>query len=201
MTRQIALIILILSGAPLFQIVRRRRGMRGIIHEPDLKKSKGGSMLKAKDIMTTDIISVSPEEEIAQAAKLLLEKRINGVPVVSETGELVGILCQSDLIAQQKDIPIPSLFTLLDGFMPLTSLKRLDKEVQKIAATKVAEAMTPDPVSVSPDSEIEDVAALMVDKNYHTLPVVEAGQLVGIVGKVDVLRTLLSAEEQKTHNS
>ena len=149
-------------------------------------------MLKAKDIMTGEVITISPETEIAQAAKLLLKNRINGVPVIDDAGELVGILCQSDLIIQQKNIPLPSLFTLLDGFIPLTSSKKLDKEVAKIAATKVADAMTANPVTVNPDTGIEEVAALMVEKSYHTLPVVDAGKLVGIVGKEDVLRTLIS---------
>jgi len=149
-------------------------------------------MITAKDIMTKEVISVTPETEIAQAAKLLLTNRINGVPVINDTGELVGILCQSDLIIQQKNIPIPSLFTLLDGFIPLTSSKKLDKEVEKIAATKVANAMTSDPVTVNSDTGIEDVAALMVEKSYHTLPVVDTGKLVGIVGKEDVLRTLIT---------
>ncbi len=148
-------------------------------------------MLSAKDIMTRKVITATPDTEIAQAAKLLLEERINGLPVVNQAGEVVGILCQSDLIAQQKDIPLPSLFTLLDGFMPLTSLKRLDREVKKIAATKVADAMTANPVSIGPDSPIEDIAALMVDKNFHSLPVVDEGRLVGIVGKEDILRTLV----------
>ena len=147
-------------------------------------------MLKVKDIMTREVISASPETDIAQAAKMLLTNRINGVPVINDSGELVGILCQSDLIAQQKNIPIPSLFTLLDGYISLTLSKRLDKEVEKIAATNVADAMTPDPVTVSPDTGIEEVAALMVERNYHTLPVVDAGNLVGIVGKEDVLRTV-----------
>jgi CBS domain-containing protein len=150
------------------------------------------AMIKAKDIMTKEIITVNPETEIAQAAGLLLEKRINGVPVVNDSGTLVGILCQSDLIAQQKNIPIPSLFTLLDGYIPLTLSKHLDKEVEKIAASKVAEAMTPNPVTVEPETDIERVAVLMVEKNYHTLPVIEEGKLVGIVGKEDVLRTLIS---------
>jgi len=149
-------------------------------------------MIKAKDIMTRDIITVNPAMEIAQAAGLLLEKRINGVPVVNDSGTLVGILCQSDLIAQQKNIPIPSLFTLLDGYISLTLSKRLDREVAKIAAAKVAEAMTPNPVTVEPETDIEKVAALMVEKNYHTLPVIEEGRLVGIVGKEDVLRTIIS---------
>jgi CBS-domain-containing membrane protein len=148
-------------------------------------------MITAKDIMTRDVITISPETEIAQAAKLLLENRINGVPVVNEAGELVGILCQSDLIIQQKNIPIPSLFTLLDGFIPLTSSKKIDKEVEKIAAAKAEDAMTANPVTVNPDTGIEEVAALMVEKSYHTLPVVDAGKLVGIVGKEDVLRTLI----------
>ena len=148
-------------------------------------------MITAKDIMTREVITISPETEIAQAAQLLLTNRINGVPVVNDAGELVGILCQSDLIIQQKNIPIPSLFTLLDGFIPLTSSKKLDREVEKIAATKVEDAMTANPVTVNPDTGIEEVAAFMVEKNYHTLPVVDGGKLVGIVGKEDVLKTLI----------
>jgi len=149
-------------------------------------------MLKVKDIMTREVKTVSPETEITQAASLLLSERINGVPVVNKTGELVGILCQSDLIAQQKSIPIPSLFTLLDGYVPLNLLNRLDREVEKIVAIKVENAMTPNPITVTSDTDIEKVAGLMVGKNYHTLPVVDGGKLVGIVGKEDVLRTLLT---------
>jgi len=149
-------------------------------------------MITAKDIMTREVVTISPDTEIAQVAKLLLTKRINGVPVVNDSGELVGILCQSDIIIQQKNIPIPSLFTLLDGYIPLPSSKKLDREVDKIMATKAADAMTANPVTVHPDTEIEKIAALMVEKNYHTLPVVDAGKLVGIVGKEDVLKTLIS---------
>ncbi|RLB93589.1 MAG: hypothetical protein DRH50_07675 [Deltaproteobacteria bacterium] len=148
-------------------------------------------MMIAKDIMTKDIITVSPEAEIAQATKLLVEKGINGVPVVDGKGNLVGIICQSDLIAEQKKLPIPSLFTFLDGFIRLTSIKHLEKEVRKIAAITVADAMTPNPVTVKPETSLEEVATLMVEKNFHTLPVMEAGKLVGVIGKEDVLKTLM----------
>jgi CBS domain-containing protein len=148
-------------------------------------------MLKVKDIMTKELITVSPDTEIAQATKLLLENRINGIPVTDETGKLVGILCQSDLISQQKKLPIPSFFTFLDGLITLTSIKQIEKQVQKIAAITVSQAMTPNPVTVQTDTDIEKVAALMVDKNFHTLPVVDEGKLVGIVGKEDILKTLI----------
>jgi CBS domain-containing protein len=149
-------------------------------------------MLKVKDIMTKELITVSPETEITSAAKILLENRINGLPVVDDSGKLVGILCQSDLVAQQKRIPIPSVYTLLDSFIPLTSFRRIDKEVKKIAALKVEQAMTPDPVTIGPETDIEDVARLMVDKKYHTLPVMDGDKIVGVVGKEDVLKTLLA---------
>ena len=151
-------------------------------------------MLKVKDIMTTDVISVTPQTEIVHAAKLLLGKRINGVPVVDEKGTLVGILCESDLIIQQKKFPVPSLFTLLDGLVPLTSMKRLKAEVQKMSAVIVADAMTPNPLTVAPETTVEEVATIMVGRKFHTLPVVDEGRLLGIVGKDDILKTLLPDE-------
>jgi len=147
--------------------------------------------MKVRDIMTRELITVSPETEIIHATKLLLENRINGVPVTDKTGKLVGILCQSDLIAQQKKLPTPSFFTFLDGLIPITSMKQFERQVQKIAATIVAQAMTPNPVTVRPDTDIAEVAALMVDKNFHTIPVMDEGKLVGIVGKEDILKTLM----------
>jgi len=150
-------------------------------------------MIKSAEIMTREVITVTPDMEIAQAAGILLDHHINGAPVVDSRGNLLGILCQSDLIAQQKQLPLPSLFTFLDGFIPLSSTKQLEKEVSKIAATTVAMAMTGNPVTVTPDTGIEAVAGLMVDNNFHTLPVVEAEKLVGVVGKEDVLRTLIAS--------
>ena len=152
-------------------------------------------MITAREIMTTDLITVAPNMDIVTAARILLDNRINGAPVVDESGHLLGILCQSDLIAQQKKLPIPTLFTFLDSVIQLTSSKKIQKQVQKIAALKVSDSMTPEPVAVQPDTQIETVAALMVDSNFHTLPVVEGFSLVGIIGKEDVLRTLLPISE------
>jgi CBS domain-containing protein len=91
---------------------------------------------------------------------------------------------------------LPSLFTFLDGFITLSSMKGIEKEARKIAALTVADAMTRNPVSVGPDSTIETVAALMVDRNFHTLPVVVDGAVVGVVGQSDVLSTIASASRE-----
>jgi len=151
-------------------------------------------MITVSQIMTTELITLTPETEITKAAEILLTNRINGAPVVDETGRLVGILCQSDLVAQQKNLPVPTVFSLLEGYIQL-STRKIEKQVKKIAALTVAEAMTPDPVTVRPDTGIEAVAALMVDNNFHTLPVLDDQTLVGIVGKEDVLRTLVTPHD------
>lgn len=148
---------------------------------------------KVREIMTASPVTIGPEAEVVQAARLMLDLRINGLPVVDADGRLVGVICQSDLIAEQKKAPLPSFFTLLDAYIPLTSLKHLEREVEKIAAATVAQAMTPDPVSVGPETSIDEAAGLMVDRGFHTLPVVEGGRLVGVLGKEDLLKMLLPA--------
>ena len=74
-----------------------------------------------KEIMTENPITVTLNTEITKATEILLDRRINGVPVVDDTGKLVGLLCQSDIIAQQKKLPVPSLFSFLDGYISLSS--------------------------------------------------------------------------------
>ncbi len=155
-------------------------------------------MTTARDIMTKDVITLTPETDILQAARVLLDNGINGAPVIDESGRVTGLLCQSDLVIQQKRLPIPSVFALLDMAIPLKSSRQIEKQVNKMAALKVSEAMTENPVTVNPDTDIETIAALMVDNNFHTLPVVENYRLVGVIGKEDVLRTLLPKPGENT---
>ncbi len=148
-------------------------------------------MRTAQDIMTRSVLTISPDADITEAAKVLLDKQINGLPVIDASGNLVGIICQSDLVRMQKSLPIPSLFTLLDGFVPLSSTALLETEVKRIAASKVSDAMTSKVVTIPGDMGLDEIAALMVDKKFHTLPVVEKGRLVGVVGKKDIIKTLI----------
>jgi len=153
-------------------------------------------MLKASDIMTPDPVTLSPDCDILAAAKLLLDRKINGAPVVDASGKLLGVLTQSDLVAQQKQVTMPSIFAMLDGFIALSSREDFEREIQKIAATKVSQAMTTHPKFVSPQTPIDEIATVMVNEKLYTLPVVDSGKLVGVVGKEDILRTLLEHQHK-----
>jgi len=151
-------------------------------------------MIKAKDVMETNIISITPDTEIPKAVKILLDNHINGAPVVNDKEEIVGILCQSDLIFQQKEMPIPPIFTILDSIIPLSSSKKLEETLQKISAATVEQAMIKNPVTVTADTLVSEIASLMVEKHFHTIPVVDGKRLLGIIGKEDILKTLISKE-------
>ena len=148
-------------------------------------------MLTAKDIMTAPPITLAPDTDIVAAGRLLLEKKINGMPVVDEDGTLVGVICQSDLVAQQKKLTMPSVFTLLDGMIPLSSQADMEKEIRKMSAVDVSQAMTTPPVSVGLTTPLDEVASMMVDRKLYTLPVVDGGKVVGVIGKEDILKTLV----------
>ena len=150
-------------------------------------------MRTARDIMTPDPITISPEAPIAEAVKILLDKHFNGLPVIDAQGALVGVICQSDLVAQQQKLEIPSMFTLLDGFIPLPGWKKAEQDFAKMNALTVGQAMTTSPVTTSPDTPLEDLASLMVKAKYYSLPVMENGKIVGIIGKEDILRTLVAS--------
>ncbi len=157
------------------------------------REVKQDHIITARDIMETNVIKVSPGTDIIKAAKIFMENHINGLPVVDVDDTLQGILCQSDLIYQYKKVSIPPVFSMLDGMISLSSPKKLDNEIQKIAAVNVGQAMVKNPVTAHLDMPISVIASLMVEKHFHTIPVVDQNKLVGVIGKEDVLKVLISA--------
>ena len=143
-------------------------------------------MLKARDIMTEDVITIRPEATVEELARLLIDHRISGVPVVDDTGGLIGIVTENDLIAQNKRLHIPTIIRLFDAYIMLGS-GRMEEEIRKMAATTVGEICTKDVVTVKEDTTLEDIATIMSEKGIHLLPVVKNSRVIGIIGKADVV--------------
>lgn len=149
-------------------------------------------MLKAKDIMSTDVITVSPETTVKELAKLLEAHNISGAPVVDSQNSIVGVVTEADLIDQNKKIHIPTVVTILDSVFYLENPDKMEKEMKKIAGTSVAEICTEKPITLTENTPLDEIATIMSEKGVHTLPVTdEAGKLVGIVGRKDIIRTII----------
>jgi predicted transcriptional regulator len=147
-------------------------------------------MLTAQDIMTREVITVNENTGVRELAALLLTNNISGAPVVDDAGTVVGVVTESDLIFQNKRVHLPTAFALLDAFVFLERPDRTEQELKKIAGAKVGDICSRKLISVGPGTELEELATLMTEKQVHTLPVMQDGQLVGVIGKSDILRTI-----------
>lgn len=147
-------------------------------------------MLTARDIMTREVVSIRPEASVEELAKLLEEHRISGVPVLDKTGGLVGVVTQSDLVQRSRDLELPPALNILDFHLFLEMPSHFKKRLEKLLGNKVRDVMTADPLSIAPDTPVNEIAGLMTAQGVHTLPVLAEGKLVGIVGKLDLIRGL-----------
>ena len=147
-------------------------------------------MLQAKDIMTPEVITVSPEMSLPDLSKLFIEKQKNGFPVVDSSGKLIGVVTEKDLIDQNKQLHMPTVIALFDAVIYLDSQKKFEEELKRFTGTRVEDICSRDVITVAPDTPLSQVASIMAENSIHTLPVVEEGRLVGVIGKRDVIRGL-----------
>ncbi len=147
-------------------------------------------MTKVADIMTREVVTVTPDTSLRDLAKLLTDRNINGVPVVDDENQVIGVICESDLVAKDRPLHIPTMFVILDSFIPLENPWRLAREYKRLAATKVEDIYSRPAVTVEPETDVYEVARLMGDEKYYTIPVVSGGRLVGVIGKGDLIRSM-----------
>ncbi len=151
---------------------------------------RGAKMLTAKDIMTRNVVTLSPETSIEELASLLVKNQISGVPVVDETGNLYGIVTENDLISRNKRLHIPTVVYFLDAAIYLESSKKFEQEVKRLTASKVGDICNRKVVTVTEDATVIDIATIMAEKKVHLLPVVRNGKVTGIIGKRDLVRAV-----------
>jgi CBS domain-containing protein len=149
-------------------------------------------MLTAFDIMTKDVIAVTTETTIRELAEIMTRHRIGSVPVVDDKGALIGIVTESDLIEQDKNFHIPTVISLFDWVIYLESEKKFEKELKRMTGQTVGDIYTKEAMTVEPQTTISEIADIMCDKRIHSLPVVDAGKLVGIVSRIDLIRSMVS---------
>lgn len=147
-------------------------------------------MLTAKDIMTKDVITVTPDMPVDKLAGVLWQNKVSGAVVVEEDGNLYGVVTESDLIDQNKKFHIPTVITILDTFIFFEKTSKIDKEIKKMTGTAVKDICTTDPITVKEDTPLDEIADIMAEKHVHTLPVLKDGRVVGVVGKSDIIKTI-----------
>jgi CBS domain-containing protein len=145
--------------------------------------------MQVKSVMTKRVISVEPRTPLKEVARLLVSKRVSGLPVVDEDGSVLGVVSEGDILVKERGRP--GRATLLDHLLDSN-----DDEATKHDARDAADAMTSPPITIRPDRPIAEAAALMLDRSVNRLPVVDHhGKLLGIVTRADLVRAFVRDDE------
>lgn len=147
-------------------------------------------MPTAKDIMTTEVITVRMDTTVNELAEILWKNKISGAPVLDDEGNVVSVVTENDLIDQSKKFHIPTMISLIDSVIFLESSKKIEAEIKKMAGNTVRDICAKKLVSVPGDAGIDEIATIMAEKKVHTLPVLQEGRLIGVIGKTDIIRTM-----------
>lgn len=147
-------------------------------------------MKTAADIMTREVTSVREETGVDELARLFVETRYSAMPVLDAAGKLVGIVTETDLVEMDKPLHIPTVVSLFDWVLYLESEKKFEEQLKKITARKVGEICSREPVTCTPQTPVSEIARLMSEKKSHLLPVLDGESLVGVVARLDVIRSL-----------
>ena len=145
--------------------------------------------MKAKDVMTSPVISVEPDASIWQAVRIMLQRQISGLPVIDQKGGLVGIVTEGDFlrraeIGTQRRRPRWLEYLIGPG--------RLADEYTRSHGRKVSEIMTADPLTITEDAPLDEIVRLMEKRQIKRLPVVREQQVVGIVSRANLVHALAS---------
>ena len=147
-------------------------------------------MKTASDIMTQDVVTVNKNQPIGDLSKIFIENHFNGVPVLDNTGKVVGVVTQGDLIEQNKNLHIPTVIALFDAVLFLESEKKFEDDLKKITGSKIEDIYHKNLITVSPDTDLNEIITLMAEKDIHTLPVLDGDKLIGIIGKRNIIREM-----------
>ena len=144
-----------------------------------------------QSIMSTDVAILRPHQTLAEAADLLADRGIGAAPVVDETGTVVGLLRDEDLIATEARLHLPTTIAILGVDFTLPSqIRRYDEELRQAIAATVGGAMESDFPSLTPDASIEDAATLMHESDVTHVVILDVGKAAGIVARGDLVRFL-----------
>ncbi len=152
--------------------------------------------MEARDIMTRDVVTVSPDTSVHDIAGLMAEKHISGLPVLSPDGQIIGMVSQSDLL-HRTEIGTERGRARKWWFGIFADSNALAREYAKAHGLRAQDVMSRYVVSVRDDAELRDVADILDNHSIKRVPVVRDGRLVGVISRGDLVRTLSQVQISK----
>lgn len=146
--------------------------------------------MKAMDVMVRDVVTVKADDEIVRAARLLAEHDVSALPVIDETGAVVGVLSEADLMRREEIGTGKQRPWWLEAVMPGSALAH---DFAREHGRKVGEVMTADVISAGEETPVGEIANLLEKHRIKRVPILRDGKLVGIVSRSNLIQALATA--------
>lgn len=144
------------------------------------------------DVMTTEVLTFTADQNVQDAMQQLVARNIDAGPVLDADGAVVGMLSTGDLIVEEARVHFPTIVNFLGVNVTLPSKHNdLDETMAKALGASVGEVMTAKPITIDAAASVEDAATVLHDNDLSRLPVVDAGQLVGLIARGDIVRAIV----------
>jgi CBS domain-containing protein len=144
-------------------------------------------------VMTADPLTFRVDDKVEDAMRQLAARGFAGAPVVDADGKLAGLLSDDDLIVAESRLHLPTVISILGAYIEWPpSQKHFEEDLRKAVGASVGEVMSRDPITCRPDDTLEAVATSMHEHDVDRLPVVDAGRVVGIITRGDLVRAMVS---------
>jgi CBS domain-containing protein len=143
-----------------------------------------------RDVMTSQVTTLRPDQSFEEAADTLADKQIGAAPVVDAGGKVVGLLRDEDLIVSESNLHVPTMLNFFGVDFPIPGQqKHFEEELKRMVAATVQDLMATEFATAGPDETLADVATKMHEDDVTHMPVVDAGgKLVGIISRGDIVR-------------
>jgi CBS domain-containing protein len=149
--------------------------------------------MNVRDMMTFPAPTVQSDTRVTEVARLILQSGSDGVVVVDAAGNLQGLVTEDDLVAKHARVHAPRYLGILGGVFPIDT-GRMREELRHVLAVTAGEIMSRNPVTIGPETSVEDAASIIIDAEAVPLVVMEADTVIGVVSHSDVIRLLLVEE-------
>jgi CBS domain-containing protein len=149
--------------------------------------------MRASDVMTSNVISVTPDMTVREVARIFVDNGISGAPVVDPDGHVAGMISEGDLLRRSE---IGTEERTRTSWLDLWSASHEARDYIKTHAVKVRDVMTAGVVSVQPETPLGEVAGILETRRIKRVPVMKAGQIVGIVSRANLVQALASVPDE-----
>jgi len=149
------------------------------------------SKILARDIMDADPPYCQMDASVDEISKRFADEDVTGMLVVDEEKHLLGVITESDLIDQQKNLHLPTAVAIFDMVIPMGEAQ-FEEELSHMQAMTAEGLAQTDVVTIHADDDLSEIASVMGDRNIHHLPVLDGDAVVGMICKHDVIKALVA---------